>query len=160
MRITDGTLFANVTMQIWDGNSYSPDFAEDIIDYDVYDSNAEAYGISGTLEDVLNYLEDWKEYQDEATINAGEHEPGERVYSFEVEPFYMVYDDCGTEVFEDIISSDSEADVIAEVDHTWDRMTKTDKARRNAYELVLARQVVDEFGGLSYSILKTIKKYK
>ena len=64
---------------------------------------------------------------------------------------WVIYDDCGMDVFLDEIGNTNFNRAIQEIEKIWERMPEIDKKRRKHFELCLAE--VDEDGEIIFESL-------
>ena len=157
MKLTDGKITGELTMKVWDGKQYRPECSQDIIDYKRYDARAEAFVIGeNDWEFLFDYLHDWEQYADEDTIQHGyAFWDVERFYNIKFEPCLCIIDNCGTEIFEEIVESEADADLV------WEALTKVDKKRRKAFDLAEVIPVWEsESNVFMHNVIGIVKTYK
>lgn len=83
----------NLRMRVWTGDNWSEDMSEAIIidNSFAWDDDAEAWRMSGQLDNLTSFLQDWEHYSTEADIDAYDDE--ERALRCDEHPRYYELDE-------------------------------------------------------------------
>lgn len=134
-RLYDGKKIAEITMNVWDGNGYTPDFSLDFFEVGAlpYDEEKDAYVVDD-VDYCVEYANDWKN----STGDFHDDEPDENrnvdVFVEEIKK-YVILDWVDNDAFEEEVEADNDQDAIMEAYAKWESLADSDKTHRLNFTL-------------------------
>ena len=133
-RLYDGKKIAEITMNTWTGNGYTPDFSLDFFEVGVlpYDEKRDAYVVDD-VDYCIEYAMDWKDSKGDFHDDEPNLDNNVDVYVEEVKKYMIL--DWADDAYEDKVEADNDADAIAEAYAKWESLADSDKKRRLNFTL-------------------------
>ena len=133
-RLYDGRKIAEITMNTWTGNGYTPDFSLDFFEVGAlpYDEKRDAYVVDD-VDYCIEYAMDWKDSKGDFHDDEPNPDNNVDVYVEEVKKYMIL--DWADDAYEDKVEADNDTDAIAEAYAKWESLADSDKKRRLNFTL-------------------------
>ena len=134
-RLTDGRKIAEITMNVWDGTGYTPDFSLDFFEVGAlpYDEKMDAYVVDD-VDYCVEYAMDWKNSKGDFYDDEPNPDNNVDVYVEEIKK-YVILDWVDNDAFEEEVEADNDQDAIADAYAKWESLADSDKTHRLNFTL-------------------------
>lgn len=135
IRLTDGKKIAEITMNVWNSNGYTPDFSLDFFEVGAlpYDEEKEAYVVDD-VDYCIEQANDWKDSNGDFVNDEPNPDNNVDVHVEEIKK-YVILDWVDNDAFEEEVEADNDQDAIADAYAKWESLADSDKTHRLNFTL-------------------------